>query len=169
MCRLCRTYPETVQHVISGCQCLASTKYTNRHNKVGTYVHWVILKKLGIKVCKDWFKHEPKKIEEACNVVVMWDYTIPTEKKIGANRPDIVLHNKTSNSALIVDFLVPHNTNIINKTAEKLTKYRDLEIEIKNRDAAVSLQQLPQIYGNSISLLINATSFPSNSNSIFIF
>ena len=32
-CRMCHTQPETVEHIISGCQTLAADQYLNRHNQ----------------------------------------------------------------------------------------------------------------------------------------
>ena len=55
LCRLCKEKPETISHIVSGCKCLAGTKYTNQHDKVGKYIHWNLLKDRGINVCEDWF------------------------------------------------------------------------------------------------------------------
>ena len=33
-CRICNSQPETVEHIISGCQSLAADQYLNRHNQV---------------------------------------------------------------------------------------------------------------------------------------
>ena len=89
------------------------------------------MKDLNVNVCDEWFKHEPEKVVESGETVVMWDYPITTAKKVGANRPDIVIHDRKEKKAVLIDFSVPYDTNIVEKTAEKITKYRDLEIEIK--------------------------------------
>ena len=131
MCRLCREHPETINHIVSGCKCLAGTKYTVRHDKIGTYIHWCILREMGVQVCEEWFKHTPEKTVEHEGVIVMWDLPIITGKNIGANRPDITIHDKNQKKALLIDFSVPCDINIVNKTAEKLTKYKELEVEIQ--------------------------------------
>ena len=147
MCRLCREQPETISHIVSGCKCLAGTKYTNRHDKVDTYIHWNILKDLGVQVCDEWFKHKPEKVLEHGDTVVMWDSPLITEKKVCANRPDITVHDRKEKKVILVDFLVPYDMNIVNKTAEKLTKYRDLEIEIKKCWKLKNIMTVPVVVG----------------------
>ena len=71
LCRLCKEKPETIPHIVSGCKCLVGTKYTNRHDKVGKYIHWNLLKDRGIQVSKDWFKHEPEKVTECKDTTIM--------------------------------------------------------------------------------------------------
>ena len=61
----------------------------------------------------------------------MWDHPLITDKKVHANRPDITIHKKKEKELVLVDFSIPHDTNIVEKTAEKLTKYKDLEIELQ--------------------------------------
>ena len=48
-----------------------------------------------------------------------------------ANWPDIVLKNKKDKTCLLIDIIIPLNTNTSVKTTEKLTKYIDLEIEVE--------------------------------------
>ena len=63
---------------------------------------------------------------------ILWDMPIQTDKEIKANRPDIVLQDKKERTSLLIDiskFPTERNTSL--KTMEKLTKYKDLEIEIE--------------------------------------
>ena len=147
VCRLCREQPETVAHIVSGCKCLAGTKYTARHDKVGTYIHWCVLKDLGIEVCNEWYKHVPEKTVEKDDITIMWDSSIITEKKVPANRPDVTIHNRKERSAMLIDFSVPNDTNIVTKTAEKLIKYRDLEVEVKKCWNLKTVQTVPVVIG----------------------
>ena len=77
----------------------------------------------------------------------MWDSPIITEKKVGANRPDVVIHNRKEKSAMIIDFSVPNDINIVAKTAEKLIKYRDLEVEIKKGWNLKTVKTVPIVIG----------------------
>ena len=55
---------------------------------------------------------------------------IQTDKEIKANGPDIVLQDKKERTSLLINiskFPTERNTSL--KTMEKLTKYKDLEIE----------------------------------------
>ena len=106
-----------------------------------------LLKDLGVEVCSEWFKHEPEKVVKKGNTVIMWDYPLITEKKVGANRPDITIHDREAKSVIFVDFSVPYDMNIMEKTAEKLTKYRDLEIEIKKCWKLINIKTVPIVIG----------------------
>ena len=76
------------------------------------------------------YRHQPDRLVETDDMVLMWDTTIPTAKKVKANRPDICLRNKKSNSCLLIDISCPADGNIDRKHAEKLAKYGDLRLEV---------------------------------------
>ena len=147
LCRLCKEKPETIRHIISGCKQLVGTKYTNRHDKVGKYIHWNLLKDRGIEVCRNWFEHVPEKVTECGETTIMWDSPITTDKKVCANRPDITIHDRKERKAVLIDFSVPYDTNIVEKTAEKLIKYKDLEIEIQKCWNLKETSTVPVIIG----------------------
>ena len=56
---------------------------------------------------------------------------IQTDKEIKANRPDIVVKDEKKRTCLLIDMSIPTERNTSLKTMEKLTKYKDLEIEIE--------------------------------------
>ena len=62
---------------------------------------------------------------------ILWDIPIQTDKEIKANRPDIVVKDKKERTCLFIDMSIPTERNTSLKTMEKLTKYKDLEIEIE--------------------------------------
>ena len=115
MCRLCKAKEETISHIVSGCTMLAGTKYTNRHDRIGTYLHWCILKDLGHEICDDWWKHVPTQSTECGDITVMWDFSLITDKRIPANRPDITIHDRKTRTATLIDVSVPIDTNIVKK------------------------------------------------------
>ena len=51
-CRIFLTQPETVEHIISGCQTLAAYQYLNRHNQVAAQLHLDIcrVQSVGINI-----------------------------------------------------------------------------------------------------------------------
>ena len=51
--------------------------------------------------------------------------------EIKANRPDIVIKDKQEKSCLLIDMSIPTEKNTSVKVTEKLSKYKDLEIEIE--------------------------------------
>ena len=63
--------------------------------------------------------------------MILWDMPIQTDKEIKANRPDIVVKNKKEKTCLLIDMSIPTERNTSLKTTEKLSKYKDLEIEIQ--------------------------------------
>ena len=93
-------------------------------------MHWKICKEFGIEVKERWYEHEPKTVSENDSVTTLWDILIHTDRTIAANRPAIVLKNKTYTTCLLIDMTIPLDTNTSVRTTEKLTKYKDLEIEV---------------------------------------
>ena len=45
LCRLCNEKTESITHIVSACSILAKRQYRKRHDKVGTYMHWLLCKK----------------------------------------------------------------------------------------------------------------------------
>ena len=163
-CRLCKEKPETIAHIVSGCKMLAANKYTFRHNQVATYLHWHILKDRGIKVPTNWIAHKPKETVIKGNVTITWDMSIITDKKVMCNRPDILIHDSQARTCLIIDVAIPVCTNIVRKVAEKLTKYRELEIELQKCWNLKEVKTVPVVcgalgtVGNSITKYLNMIS-----------
>ena len=121
---------ETVDHTVAGCSALALMDYTDRHNQVASIIHWDVWRRIGIPVESRWYRHLPDRLVETDDITMMWDTTIPTDKKIKANRPDICLTNKKTNTCLLIDISCPVDGNIGKKLAETLVKYSDLQVEI---------------------------------------
>ena len=40
LCRRCKMYPETIEHIVAGCPLIAQSIYLDRHNAVTSAVHW---------------------------------------------------------------------------------------------------------------------------------
>ena len=62
---------------------------------------------------------------------VLWDFGIHTDRKIEANRPDIIIKDKEKNECVLIDVAVPADKNVSIKEFEKKSKYKDLEIEVQ--------------------------------------
>ncbi len=129
-CRVCERFQETVDHITSGCPVLAKTEYLHRH-KVAAYVHWNICKNYNIEVVEKWYEHNPETVIDNGNTTVIWDMPVHTDREIKANRPDIVIKYKDEKSCLLIDMSIPADKNTSVKVVEKLSKYKDLEIEIE--------------------------------------
>ena len=147
LCRLCKEQNETVHHIVSGCKMLCGTQYTYRHNQVAKYIHWQILKDLNINVPESWLKHVPTEVVFKNGIKVLWDSYILTDKKVPHNRPDIIIHDTNLREALLIDVAIPVCMNIVKKEAEKITKYRDLEIEIQKCWNLKKVRTVPVVMG----------------------
>ena len=53
-----------------------------------------------------------------------------TDKEIKANRPDIIVKDKNTNICTFIEMSVPSERNVSTKEVEKISKYKDLEIEV---------------------------------------
>ena len=91
--------------------------------------------------------HEPLQSITWKGVHVLWDMPIITDKKIKCNRPDILVHDTNTRTCTIIDVAVPSCINVVSKTAEKLCKYKDLEIEIQKLWNLRETRTIPIIVG----------------------
>ena len=72
-CRMCYKLEEHIKHIVAGCTTLAPSEYTNRHNMVAGYIHWMIYKHMGLQVTGKYYKHIPEKVININGTAVMWD------------------------------------------------------------------------------------------------
>ena len=128
---MCGCFDETIDHLVSGCLELGKTEYIDGHNKAAAHMYWKICKEFGIEVRERLYENEPKTVTENDSVTILWDMPIHAERTIAANRPDIVLKKKKDKTCILIDMTVPLHINTSVKTTEKLTKYKDLEIEVE--------------------------------------
>ena len=74
-----------------------------------------------------WYKHTPEPAVERKNVIILWDFLF---KRIDTNIPDIIIKNHEGRTCIMMDVAVPSDQNISLKEFQKLSKYKDLEIEV---------------------------------------
>ena len=129
---MCSVALETVDHIVAGCSALAPMDYTDRQNQVAFIIHWDACRRFGVPVESRWYPHHPDRFVEMDDITMMWDTTISTARKIKANRPDICLRNRKTNTCLLIDISCPADGNIGKKHAENLAKYSDLQVEISH-------------------------------------
>ena len=77
----------------------------------------------------------------------MWDMFLITDKKVKHNRPDIVIHDTKKKECIFVDVAIPVCYNVVSKEAEKITKYRDLEIEVQKCWNLNKIRTIPIVIG----------------------
>ncbi|XP_066930550.1 uncharacterized protein [Clytia hemisphaerica] len=118
--------------LVSGCPVLTPNEYVKRHDRVGKYLHWCICKHYGVETgASFWYEHHPAAGVESKNVIILWDFPINTDRAIKANRTDMVVKDRKKRTCLLIDMSVPSDRNVSVKMFDELSKYKDLEIEIK--------------------------------------
>ena len=65
---------------------------------------------------------------ERCKI--LWEKTVQCDHVIEARRPDIIVDEKESNKAIIVDIVSLWHHRVYEKKGEKICKYRELKREI---------------------------------------
>jgi len=65
-------------------------------------------------------------------MILNWDRSINTDKAVDFNRPDIVLTEQENKTALVIARAVPLTPNLPTAEAEKIMKFENLNLEIKN-------------------------------------
>ncbi|XP_030754980.1 uncharacterized protein LOC115881577 [Sitophilus oryzae] len=81
-CRRCDSGSENIEHILSGCSNLASTKYLERHNRVASIIYLEILKQFNIdrEIQEPYYKYHPPPVVENNSFKIYWDKTILTNK-----------------------------------------------------------------------------------------
>ena len=145
-CRYCKEQLETIDHLVSGCSTLAKSEYIIRHNKVAQYIHWKVCQHYDMEVNNKWYEHQTEPVMENSKATILWDFAIQTDRTIKANRPDLVIRDKKTRTCLLLDVSIPTDKNTSLKTFEKLSKYKDLDIEL-SKSWKVKTKTIPIIIG----------------------
>ena len=72
----------------------------------------------------------PRPVTESDKITILWDMPIQTNREITVNRPDIIIKHKAKKECILIDMAIPSERNTSTKVTEKLSKYKNLEIEI---------------------------------------
>lgn len=133
VCRRCNKPGETIEHITAGCSALADTEYLSRHNQIAKVIHREFALKYHLAGdLPPYYKYLPEPVMESGDVLLYWDRPIITDRTIDYNRPDIVVIEKMSGVAMIVDIACPLNHNIKKTELEKISKYGNLARELEN-------------------------------------
>lgn len=98
-CSLCKDAPETVQHIIAGCNTQAGSVFINRHSQVAGIVQRNICAEYGLEIpMSRW--DTPLKVVENNIVKILLDFKFQTDKQLLDNQPDIVVVGRTEEGNL---------------------------------------------------------------------
>ena len=129
-CRMCNEFEETIDHIVAGCPVFPKTEFIQRHDKAAGYLHWKICKHYHFPAADKWYKHKPEKVTENETATILWDMPVNTDKEIKAKTPDITIKDKKEKTCIMIDMSIPSERNVSIKEVEKLSIYKDLEIEV---------------------------------------
>ena len=62
---------------------------------------------------------------------MLWNQAVHTKREVTANRPDLIIKNKTEKTCTLIDVAIPADRNVVQKEAEKKLKYNSLCIEMQ--------------------------------------
>ncbi|KAG6455661.1 hypothetical protein O3G_MSEX009336 [Manduca sexta] len=131
ICRACHRPGESIRHVISGCSYLANGEYLHRHNLVAKIIHQQITLRYGLVSSEvPYYQYIPQPVLENDHATLYWDRSIITDRTIVANKPDIVIVDRLSRRAILVDVTIPHDDNLVKAEKDKMSKYLDLAHEV---------------------------------------
>ena len=93
LCRKCHQYPETMEHILSGCPELAQRQYLWRYNDASKWVLSELLIAYKFREKQLPLRQEPHSNYNNTDVEILWDCTVSTDKRLEeeGNRPDLVV------------------------------------------------------------------------------
>ena len=82
-----------------------------------------------------YYRYKPEPVLGSANTVLFCDMSFTTDQTADFNRPDIMFTDREKKIALVIDIAVPLTHNLSNIETEKITKYENLALEIKQHKA----------------------------------
>ena len=107
----------------------------------------MLCEKYGLNKTEKWYEHCPEGVVEDENSKLLWDINIQCDNVIEARRPDLIIVEKKTKDAIIIDVAVPGDCRIHEKENEKVEKYQDLKREIKRLWSLRTVKVVPVVVG----------------------
>ena len=80
-------------------------------------------KKATIERANKWYNQQPSSCAKNEKYKLLWDMMIQCDQHIQARKPDMVLLNKRTKVATIIDIAIPGDKRVEEKEVEKIEKY----------------------------------------------
>ena len=64
-CRLCTQRKETVDHIASACPTFVNTEYLQRHDRVASFILWLLFKNFSLPHTEKWYEHTRHSVTES--------------------------------------------------------------------------------------------------------
>jgi len=77
----CRMYKaeKCTKHTVMGCETLASSEYTNGHNNMVGYIHWMVCKHMALQITDKYYKNIPTRVININGTTTVWDLPVITD------------------------------------------------------------------------------------------
>ena len=98
---------------------------------MGQYVRWKICQHYNAPYARNCYEHKPKKVVETESATILWDFSIHADRTMQANKSDINIKGHKEKTCKLLDFTFPLDINISAKQFEKLSNYKNLQMEIE--------------------------------------
>ena len=148
--RVCYQRDETIEHLVAGCKVLTNNEYLTRHNRALMIMAVAWAKEYEL-VSKDttWYSErwERGTVTENDKGKLVWNFEFHLHKTTTARRSDLILEDKEKKKIWICDMACPQQRNIQAKRLDKLTKYRQLAYETRERRLGYEIMVVPLIIG----------------------
>ena len=128
---MCKAIHETTTHLVSVCPKHLQKEYKQQLDWMGKTAYWNICRKKGLNIPKKWHENKPLPCAENESYKIICDLNIQTGNIIEHSRPGMIIIDKTSKKAQVIDFAVPadHRTEISQQ--RKIENYQDLKCELQ--------------------------------------
>ena len=74
-------------HILSACSYVAGSSYKERHDRVGGFIHYHLMKESGFDVTEKCFEHQPQPTSKNTGTKIVWDFNKYTDNIISAQKP----------------------------------------------------------------------------------
>ena len=115
---------------------------------MGKIVLWDICRKKGFNVPEKRYKHKPLPCTEIESFKVLWDFKCQKDNIIDHRRPDVIIADKSSKKAQIVDFSFPADHGIEVSQQMKIKNYQDLKCELLQKLWHLKISVVPIVVGS---------------------
>ena len=100
----------------------------------------------NIITSEKWYDHTPEMVRQSEDATILWNMEIHTDHDIAANKPNIVIKDHKTMTCKLIDMVVISDKNTSVKVIEKLSKNKDLDIEVI-RMWGMSTESVPVVIG----------------------
>ena len=120
-CRACRKTTETIEHVISSCPKWLANLYVDRHDSAARNIYYKICQKNGLT--PPHYTQKVLPVQENDSVKLYWNQPVQTKTIIRHNKPDIIVFDKITKTATIIEFAISWFTGIERQIDIKTNRY----------------------------------------------